>query len=109
MKTFNEFVEGVFSNHSPENKDKMLPDGTIQIRLLAGANIFDTLDKATDILMKNESAKGVRFEFTNHKMLVTRENYRTFIDVLKNHFADTGFPSKAQVQSHLDSYKRYLP
>ena len=85
MKTFNEFVEGVVSNHSAEN---MLPDGTIQIRLLAGANIFDTLDKATDILMKNENAKGVRFEFTNHKMLVTRENYRTFLDVLKNHFAD---------------------
>ena len=97
MKTFNEFVEG-FSffgdspfNHSAERIDKehkMLPDGTIQIRLLAGANIFDTLDKATDILMKNENAKGVRFEFTNHKMLVTRENYRTFLDVLKNHFAD---------------------
>jgi hypothetical protein len=110
MKTFQQFAESLpkvgdsnFPNIDDQTQDgrdlrsamklSRIPakltsssDGSYELEVLPGENVFDKINDAAKLISRG--ANMVTFVFNNKKMMITRENYISFMNnIIPQHFA----------------------
>lgn len=89
MKTFEQFLENLANLDGwthVRTKSSSPEDGSYELEVTPGETIYQKLDDAVRLISRG--AKVVTFEFNGKKLMVTHDNYVSFIrNVIPQHFA----------------------